>query len=199
MKTGGKQAYFATARITNIIGDSSKADHFYALIDDFLPFDHAIPFKDGDHYYEDGLRKEDGSTSKGAFGRAVRNISDEEYDLILAAGFAHVLGKRDRKRPAPDPAEEARLGFGDNPQMPYEVDSIGQRTISQMVQRPFRDRAFSVAIKAAYRTPALSRASADKWRPAIGGSGRTHPPGGRPRAGQGTQRPRTLGNCALDV
>lgn len=117
MKTGGKQAYFATARIVDIIADSSKPDHFYALIDDFLPFDHAVPFKEADHYYESGLRKDDGSTNKGAFGRAVRNIPDAEYDLILAAGFAHVLGKRDRERPAPDPVEEARIGFGDNPQM----------------------------------------------------------------------------------
>ncbi|SMD19709.1 hypothetical protein [Rhizobium sp. RU36D] len=74
MKTGGKQAYFATARIVDIIADPSKADHFYALIEDFLPFDHAVPFKEADHYYEIGLRKKDGSTNKGAFGRAVRNI-----------------------------------------------------------------------------------------------------------------------------
>ncbi|WP_244651055.1 HNH endonuclease [Rhizobium sp. CFBP 8762] len=151
MKTGGKQAYFATARISDIIEDPSKADHFYALIEDFLQFDHAVPFKEADHYYERGLRKEDGSTNKGAFGRAVRNIPDEEYDLILAAGFAHVLGGRDRERPAPDPAEEARLGFGDNPQMPYEVDSIDRGIVAQVLQRPFRDRAFSVAIKAAYQ------------------------------------------------
>jgi putative restriction endonuclease len=151
MKTGGKQAYFATARISDIFEDPSKADHFYALIEDFLKFDHAVPFKEADHYYERGLRKEDGSTNKGAFGRAVRNIPDEEYDLILAAGFAHVLGRRDRERPAPDPAEEARLGFGDNPQMPYEVDSIDRRIVSQVLQRLFRDRAFSVAIKAAYQ------------------------------------------------
>lgn len=150
MKTGGKQAYFATARIADIIPDPSKPDHFYALIEDFLPFDHAVPFKEGNHYYENGLRKEDGSTNKGAFGRAVRNISDAEYDLILAAGFAHVLGQRDRVRPAPDPAEEARIGFGDNPQMPYEVDGIERRIVAQMLQRPFRDRAFSAAIKTAY-------------------------------------------------
>ncbi|WP_342242354.1 hypothetical protein [Ensifer sp. OTU672] len=59
MKTGGKQAYFATARITDIVQDPSKAGDFYALVDDFLPFDHAVPFKDADHYYEGGLRKED--------------------------------------------------------------------------------------------------------------------------------------------
>lgn len=149
-KTGGKQAYFATARLIEIIEDPSKAYHFYALIDGFLDLDHAVPFKEVDHYYESGLRKEDGLTNKGAFGRAVRNIPDQEYDLILAAGFAHVLGRRDRERPAPDIAEEARLGFGDNLQMPYEIDSIDRRIVAQIVQRPFRDRAFSAAIKAAY-------------------------------------------------
>lgn len=151
MKTGGKQAYFATARIADIVPDPSKPDHFYALIEDFLPFDHAVPFKEVDHYYESGLRKDDGSTNRGAFGRAVRNIPDAEYDLILTAGFAHVLGNRDRERPTPDPAEEASVGFGENPQMPYEADSIDRRIVTQMLQRPFRDRAFSAAIKAAYR------------------------------------------------
>ncbi|MDF0660826.1 MULTISPECIES: HNH endonuclease [unclassified Rhizobium] len=149
MKSGGRQAYFATARIADIIPDPSKPDHFYALIEDFLPFDHAVPFKEADHYYESGLRK-DGSTNKGAFGRAVRNIPDVEYDPILAAGFAHVLGKRDRERPTPDPVEEAHIGFGDNPQMPYEADSIDRRMVTQVLQRPFRDRAFAAAIKTAY-------------------------------------------------
>ncbi len=45
MKTGGRQAYFATARIVDIIPDPSKPDHFYALIEDFLPFDHAVPIQ----------------------------------------------------------------------------------------------------------------------------------------------------------
>ncbi|WP_245494038.1 hypothetical protein [Rhizobium leguminosarum] len=63
MKTGGRPACFATARIIDIIPDPSKPDHFYALIEDFLPLT--------DRYYEGGLRREDGSTNKGAFGRAV--------------------------------------------------------------------------------------------------------------------------------
>lgn len=150
MKAGGKQAYFATARITNIVPDSSREDHFYALIEDFLPFDRVVPFKEGVHYFESGLQKEDGSTNKGAFGRAVRNISDAEYDTILAGGFAHILGNADRERPTPDPIEEARIGFGENPQMPFESDTIDRRIVSQVIQRPFRDRAFSTAVKTAY-------------------------------------------------
>lgn len=150
MKGGGKQAYFATARIAHLIQDPTRPDHFYAMIEDFLHFDHAVPFKDGDHYYESGLRKHDGSTNKGAFGRAVRNISDVEYDSILTAGFAYVLGHRDRERSTPDPAEQAQIGFADNPQLPYEADTTDRRIISQVIQRPFRDRAFSAAIKTAY-------------------------------------------------
>ncbi|NHT74209.1 MULTISPECIES: HNH endonuclease [Rhizobiaceae] len=151
MRTGGKQAYFATARIASIISDPSKPDHFYALIEDFLPFDHDVPFKDGSHYYESGLQKADGSTNKGAFGRAVRTMPETEYDLILAAGFAHVLGVKDRTRPVPDPAEQANDGFREQNQVAYEPEFVERRLISQVVQRPFRDRAFSAAIKTAYR------------------------------------------------
>ena len=45
------------------------------------------------HYYESKLRKADGSTNKGSFGRAVRLlIRDSEYSLILAAGFESKAG-----------------------------------------------------------------------------------------------------------
>lgn len=99
MKTGGKQAYFATARIIDIIEDPSKLDHFYARIDDFLPFDHAVPFKEADHDYESGLQKDDDSTNKGAFGRAVRNIPDAEYDLPLASRmFSEIATANGRHR-----------------------------------------------------------------------------------------------------
>lgn len=35
--------------------------------------------------------------------------------------------------------------------MPFEIDSVDRRIVSQVLQRQFRDRAFSVAIKAAYK------------------------------------------------
>ncbi|MBI5096728.1 MAG: hypothetical protein HZB32_03640, partial [Nitrospirae bacterium] len=49
-----------------------------------------VPFRIGAHYFESGLKKADGSTNKGAFGRAVRNISDDEYQAIVAAGLGKV-------------------------------------------------------------------------------------------------------------
>jgi putative restriction endonuclease len=141
--------------VTDITEDPSLPDHFYASIDSYLPFDHDVPFLDGGSYYEGKLVKEDGSTNKGAFGRAVRHLSDREYDRIVLAGFAHVLGEQPRLRPSPDPAEEPMrpvFGFGETAQADFSVPDEQDRTlITQLVSRPFRDKAFSTAIKTAYR------------------------------------------------
>jgi putative restriction endonuclease len=150
---GGRQAYFATARLTDIVPDPSRPDHFYALIADYLEFDRHVPFKEGDFYYETILKKEDGSTNKGAFGRAVRNLPDSEYDRILQAGFAHVLGREGRPRPLPDaPAEPLpRTGFGEENVVPFEPEFQVRDMVTTISQRPFRDRAFAVVIKTAYQ------------------------------------------------
>jgi putative restriction endonuclease len=71
---GGRQAYFATARVNTIVEDTKLAGHYYAMISDFLSFDRPVPFSEGGRYYESALQKADGSTNKGAFGRAVRPI-----------------------------------------------------------------------------------------------------------------------------
>ncbi len=104
--SGGRQVYFATARVEKIYPDQARSDHFYAEISNFLQFVRPVPFKEGSHYYESILEKDDGSTNKGAFGRAVRNVSDHEYDMIWRAGFGHVIGLEERTRMAPDVSEE---------------------------------------------------------------------------------------------
>jgi putative restriction endonuclease len=153
--SGGRQVYFATARIERIYPDPVLPDHFYAEISNYLPFVRPVPFKEGTRYLEAVLEKEDGSTNKGAFGRAVRNLSDDEYDLIWQAGFGHVIGLEMRSRPAPDVPEEpmpAQPGFAEDRaefifDVPMEQD---RRIIDQLVSRPFRDKAFSAAVKGAY-------------------------------------------------
>ncbi len=145
---GGRQTYFATARLTSIVPDPGRDDHFYAYVTDYLDFDNPVPFKQDDFYYETALRKDDGSTNKGAFGRAVRNLPDAEYDLILQAGFAYVLGRQDRMRPAPDVPELAQPGFMETDQEPFIIQP--REMVTTITQRPFRDRAFAAAVKAAY-------------------------------------------------
>jgi putative restriction endonuclease len=153
--SGGRQVYFATARIERIFPDPMLADHFYAEVSNYLPFVRPVPFKEGTHYYEAILEKEDGSTNKGAFGRAARNLTDGEYDLIWQAGFAHVIGLEARTRPALDVPEEPMPlaeGFAEGRSEFYFDEPMEQdrRIIEQLVSRPFRDKAFSAAVKGAY-------------------------------------------------
>lgn len=150
---GGRQAYFATARVTNVIPDPSKPDHFYALVNDYLEFDRPVPFKEGDHYYEKALEKDDGSTNKGAFGRAVRNLPNSEYDLILLAGFANVFDDEQPLRLSPNTLETPRTitGFSDESPVPYEPEMQVHDMVATISQRRFRDRAFAAAIKTAYQ------------------------------------------------
>lgn len=133
---GGRQAYFAVARIRGVLPDFEQVDHFYALVDSYLDFDRPVPFRDGSRYFETSLEREDGQTNKGAFGRSVRNISDSEFDSILREGFL------------PDtetlPKVDLALGLAEAP-AEYERPIV-QTTIS----RPFRDRAFARHIQEAY-------------------------------------------------
>lgn len=127
--TGGRQAYFAVARIMAVREDPATPGHYFAEIRDYLEFDHPVPFREGSHYYESILRKPDGSTNKGAFGRAVRNVPDDEFQLILQAGFANEI----------DPWEKSA-----------EILKEEHPITEQIVRRRFRDQAFQRQIRLAY-------------------------------------------------
>ena len=92
---GGRQSYFGVARVASVTEDATLTGHYFANIDrtTYLDFDTPVPFQEGGEYYESALEKDDGSTNKGAFGRAVRIIPDGEFDRILKSGFAPVLGE----------------------------------------------------------------------------------------------------------
>lgn len=136
---GGRQAYFATARVTAVEPDPATPDHFYAFVTDYLEFDRPVPFREGRHYYEDGLRRDDGGTSKGAFGRSVRPLPDHEYDLILQAGFAPLLAQ----------LAEPAATF-DIPGLAEEPAIFERPIIESIVARPFREAAFARRVKSAY-------------------------------------------------
>ncbi len=129
---GGRQSYFATARVDAIVEDRTRAEHYYALLSGFLSFDRPVPFLEGGQYYESALQKPDGSTNKGTFGHAVRQIPEAEFDQILKAGFATELQAL-QKQP-----DDLSAEFSERP--------IVELTIS----RPFRDRAFKQAVRSAY-------------------------------------------------
>jgi putative restriction endonuclease len=138
---GGRQAYFATARVREVLPDPTTPDHFYALMDSYLDFQRAVPFQEGNHYYESVLRRADGGTSKGAFGRSVRTLPDLEYDRILQAAFATILDE-----PAVPAARGRQPAFG----FAEDVEAFQRPLIERVVTRPFRDAAFAGSVKAAY-------------------------------------------------
>lgn len=129
LSSGGRQSYFAVAQIKAIYPDSTNKDHYYAEITGYLEFDRPVPFRESNNYYESQLRKADGTTNKGAFGRAVRNLPDEEFQLILQAGFLNVT--EPWEKPDAAVAEEHPV-------------------IEQLIRRRFRDRAFQRQVRVAY-------------------------------------------------
>jgi putative restriction endonuclease len=137
VRSTGRQSYFATARVADVVEDRKLPGHYYALVSEYLDFDQPVPFSEGSFYYESALRKDDGSTNKGAFGHAVRTIPESEFDLILKAGFAAELRTTDDAVPQGMDFEEPDREF---------VRPIIEMTIA----RPFRDRAFKTAVRSAY-------------------------------------------------
>lgn len=141
---GGRQAYFAMARVIDIEPDPHLADHFYANVRDYIEFDAPVPFRDGLHYYESGLQRPDGQTSKGAFGRAIRTVPDREFEQIVAVGFANELypSSIDDNLPSDIP------GLAEQ-QTPFETP-VERPMIETTLTRPFRDEAFRRHVRYAY-------------------------------------------------
>jgi putative restriction endonuclease len=132
---GGRQAYFAMAKVTGVRPDPANHDHFYADIEDYLAFDNAVPFKEGDFYYEGSMRGPDGRTNSGSAQRAVRNMPDHEFQRIIEAGFAQHLEAS---------AQPQTLGFQE------EQADYGRPITQVTLNRPFRDAAFKRQVQSTY-------------------------------------------------
>lgn len=145
--SGGRQAYFALARVVTVERDPTTSGHHYAHMTDFMEFDRPVPFREGANYYESLLRRDDGQTNKGAFGRAVRSIPSVEFNLILQSGFS--LAPEPWESAANEPSAGADLS---NPVvLAEEIPEYSHRaTFTQVVNRKFRDIAFRRHVRNAY-------------------------------------------------
>ncbi len=141
---GGRQVYFAIARMTSVRPDPNDSDQFYADIDPstYLEFDNPVAFKEGIRYFESALEKDNGSTNRGAFGRAVRTIPSHEFLAIVEAGFSRTLVEESLPLSVP---RAPSFGIVAEGQTPFE-----RPVIERLVSRPFRDVAFRITIKSAY-------------------------------------------------
>ena len=139
----GRSAYFACARLLSVDPDPMHQDCFYARLGEFIEFDRAVPFSQNGHYYESMLKKEDGSTNKGAFGRSVRGISPEEFDAIIRQGMSAPIESWERQDPAID-----SIGHRISE---HEAPTYAERSVVQrLTNRTFRDVAFRRHVRTAY-------------------------------------------------
>lgn len=139
-RDNGRMVYFAVAKVASIRRDERRPGQFYALVSDYLDFPRPVPVRNGGGYFEERLRKEDGSPNRGLFGRSVRSISEADFDNILAAGLTT------------DPAElglEQAAETVDGFQEDQEV--FERRIVEQLSSRKFRDAAFARNVKLAYK------------------------------------------------
>lgn len=141
----GRQAYFAMARVVGIEPDTTRHGHYYAHMADFIEFDRPIPFREDDQYYETLLRKDDGSTNKGAFGRAVRQLPAAEAQAIVQAGFSTRLDPWEQTDASTSPAiDDGRIAD-------VVPEYIERPMIERLVTRKFRDIAFRRHVRDAYQ------------------------------------------------
>lgn len=132
---GGNLAYFATGRVTGIRPDLNKEDHYYALIKDYLKFDVPVGFRQNGGY-ESALVSADGTLNSGTAQNSVRSIPENEFNAIVAAGFAGSSKWPDRNSP--------KFGFEE------EQAEFERPIVESIVNRKFRDMKFRQQVQSAY-------------------------------------------------
>lgn len=121
----GRRAYVAVATLERVIVDPTGGDENFAFVRDYTEFLDPVPFRMDGQTLERGLQKDDGSTNKGLFGRAVRTIQQEDAEQIL------------------------RLGLGvERPDLLADEDPAARRRL--VLTRAARDRAFRELILRVY-------------------------------------------------
>ena len=141
-----RQSYFAIARVARIRNDPMQSDHFYADVDHYEEFPAPPMFQTNGSYLESGLVRGDGKTNKGAFGRSVRLISEEDFERICTLGFAGVRDDLAAEDWLSAEAQTASLisGFSESPA------EFSRPIVERLVNARFRAAAFARLVKSAY-------------------------------------------------
>lgn len=134
---GGSKAYFAVGRVARIEQDPATKGFFYAIIDNFLPFDYPVPWLQAGRYFELALRSLEKASQVGLFlrGRSVRILEESDFADIVVAGLSETL----------DPQNAARLGLDDHP-IPALLGAPmlerERRIVEMLINRKIRDASF---------------------------------------------------------
>ena len=99
------------------------------------------PFGKETSFYESALKNPKGEPATGVFQNAVRAVPDKEYNLILEAGFATIIGEE--AIPKPDALQ---------PGLREEQFPLQCPITEYLTKRPFRDAAFKHNVRLAYNS-----------------------------------------------
>ena len=148
-RNGGSMAYFAVARVRDVIDDPLDPTQAYALMADYLPFDRAVPFRTAGRYEEARLREMRAKSGVGVAlrGRSVRSLADGDFAAIALKGFGMTLSPANARRLGMEEADVHRVAEAaavDNP------EERARRVVTLLVSRRVRDASFRGAVLAAY-------------------------------------------------
>src|SRR5947208_136903 len=85
---GGARGYHAAAKVAQITPDPRRTSHYLALIEpgSYVTFEQDVPFRVSGELVERGVLNDSGQIS-GRAQSAVRPISDEDFNRIVAIGL----------------------------------------------------------------------------------------------------------------
>ncbi len=146
---GGSMAYFAVARVTGIDPDPSLANHYYALLEDYLQFDRSVPWLLNGRYSESALRALENRSLVGAHmrGRSARKLEDSDFIAIVRYGLQHSFEDWDDSKDRRDQIgnRSGMLGFEEGP-----PETIERRVVEMLSNRKVRDSNFRRQVCDAY-------------------------------------------------
>ncbi len=133
----GARGYYAAAKVGQIVPDTTRAEHYLALIEpgSYLTFEQDVAFRRAGELVERGVLNEQGRIS-GRAQSAVRPISSEDFNRIVGIGL-------------PDESEllSRSAALVSEDQMPFDAPRDRTLTLSS---RAVRDRAFRKRVLEAY-------------------------------------------------
>lgn len=146
---GGNLAYFATARVAGVDPDPTTTGMSYAHFDDFIHFDHPVPWTVNGRYAEQDLR-DIPQTQVGVFlrGRSVRILNENDFADLVAQGLSETLDSDNAHRLGLPTAvvDEAAEAI----RKPAPAGERERRVEAVLTNRLIRDANFRNAVYEAY-------------------------------------------------
>lgn len=152
VRNGGRQAYIGAARVDSVEPDPRRADHAYAHISDYLPFEPIVLFGEAPEgrYWEKVLRDLPNRSQVGQTlqGRSMRALEDRDFVAIVTAALGETLRPENAVRYGPGLSEMPSLALSGYPNLPGE--DFVRRVEQSLTNRKVRDATFRRLVCQAY-------------------------------------------------